>query len=419
MEEEGESMGEKQENTREEGRSVVKRYLLRLLLVLLFSLAGGGFTYVIMISQWPEESHLVRLESLRYLEEEESPGSFENFGRGEELPDMASLQAQQELVPQGWEVDHLEVVLKVLSGRERGSLLSVVLEQLRDGTVPLQEGRAYVLLVDSFPDGEHQYYISDSFRAPWVVMFLFAALGGIMASAGMAGVRALLGLLLSLGVLLYWYVPLLRQGISPVPYALVVVFLISAFTVVLVVRRKRWWPVAFLGSAGGALAAFLLGWFLVWLWQLTGLAGEGGALLSSILPHISLRGILLASVIIGSIGAVLDVGISVTATMAELAAYDPGISPSRLWKSGIGAGREVLGSMINTLVLAYVGSALPFVLLVAESGISLMGFLNNPSIAEELVRSLAGTLGLLLTVPITAFLGMLWHGRNGEGAEGE
>ena len=399
---------------REDRGNILKRYLLRFLLVLLFSLGGGWFTYVLMISEWPEESSLVRLESLRYLSEEESPGSFQRYESAEELPEMPSLQKEEESFSEGWEVDRLEVVLKVLSGTERGTYLSVVLEQLRDGGVPLRKGRAYVLLADSFPEGEDQYYISDSFRAPWVVTFLFAALGGIMASAGMAGVRALAGLILSLGVFLYWYVPLLQHGVSPVPYALVVVFLIAAFTVVLVVRRRRWWPVAFLGSAGGALAAFLLGWSLVWLWQLTGLAGVGGALLSSILPHLSLRGILLASVIIGSIGAVLDVGISVTATMAELAAYDPQISPSRLWKSGIGAGREVLGSMINTLVLAYVGSALPFVLLVAESGISLMGFLNNPSIAEELVRSLAGTLGLLLTVPITAFLGMLWHGKNGE-----
>jgi len=388
---------------------VAKRYLLRLLLVLLFSLAGGGFTYLIMLSRWPEESNLVRLESLKYSgEEEKEPESFED---SEEPPEMGSLR-EEEPSSEGWEVDRLEVVLKILSGKERGRYLSITLEQLRDGGVPLREGRAYVLLADLFPDGEYQYYISDSFRAPWVVMLIFAALGALMASAGMAGFRALLGLLLSLGVLLYWYVPLLQHGISPVPYALVAVLLISALTVVLVVRRKSWWPVAFLGSAGGALAAFFLGWFLVWLWQLTGLAGEGGALLSSIFPHLSLRGILLASVIIGSIGAVLDVGISVTATMGELVNYDPRIPPSRLWKAGIGAGREVLGSMINTLILAYVGSALPFVLLVAESGISLIGFLNNPSIAEELVRSLAGTAGLLLTVPITAFLGMLWHGRN-------
>ena len=360
-------------------------------------------THRVMLSQWPEGSTLVRLESWKSVNTEEQPLSFEE--------DMQHVP-EEEPFSEGWEVDRLEVVLKVLSGKSRGSYLSVVIEQLRQGGVPFREGRIYVLLTDIFPDGEHQYYLSDSFRAPWVVALVFAALGALIASAGMAGFRALLGLLLSLGVLLYWYIPLVQRGSPPVPYALGAIFIITALTVVLVVRRKSWWPVAFLGSLGGAGAASLLGGFLVYLWQLTGLAGEAGALLSSTMPHISLRGIFLASVIIGSIGAVLDVGISVSATMGELVHYDARISPARLWKAGIGAGREVLGSMINTLVLAYVGSALPFVILVAESDMSFMGFLNNASIAEELVRSLAGTAGLLLTVPITAFLGMLWHRRN-------
>ncbi len=386
----------------------MKRYLVRLLLVLLFSAGGGMFTYTFMLSRWPEDSTLVRLESWKSEKVEEAPLSFE-----EEVGELR----EEPFPSEGWEVERLEVMLHILSGKSRGDHLSVVIDQLSQGGVPLREGSIYVLLADSFPDGEYQYYLSDSFRAPWVVALIFAAFGALMASAGMAGFRALLGLLLSLGVLLYWYVPLVRHGASPVPYALGVILIITALTVVLVVRRKSWWPVAFLGSAGGALAASLLGWFLVYLWQLTGLAGEAGALLSSTMPQISLQGVLLASIIIGSIGAVLDVGISVSATMGELVSYDPRISSGRLWKAGIGAGREVLGSMINTLVLAYVGSALPFVILVADSGMSLMGFLNNPSIAEELVRSLAGTAGLLLTVPITAFLGMLWHRREGEPRE--
>jgi len=182
------------------------------------------------------------------------------------------------------------VTLRILSGKSRGNHLAVVIDQLRQGGVPLREGSTYVLLADLFPDGEYQYYLSDSFRAPWVVALIFAAFGALMASAGVAGFRALLGLLFSLGVLLYWYVPLVRHGASPVPYALGVILIITALTVVLVVRRKSWWPVAFLGSAGGALAASLLGWFLVYLWQLTGLAGEAGALLSSTMPELSLEG---------------------------------------------------------------------------------------------------------------------------------
>jgi hypothetical protein len=98
--------------------------------------------------------------------------------------------------------------------------------------------------------------------------------------------------------------------------------------------------------------------------------------------------------------------------VAELSTYDPQITPTRLWQAGLGVGREVLGSMVNTLILAYLGGSLPFVVLIAEAGPTFFGFFNDPSIAEEIVRSLAGTMGLLLTVPITAFLGMWWHRRD-------
>ena len=116
-----------------------------------------------------------------------------------------------------------------------------------------------------------------------------------------------------------------------------------------------------------------------------------------------MKGILLASVLIGSIGAVLDVGVSVTASMSEFVDYDPNIPLDRLLLAGLNVGSEVLGSMINTLILAYMGSALPMAVLVCSAGVELSGILNDPYIAQEIVQGLAGTLGLLFTIPATAF----------------
>ena len=121
-----------------------------------------------------------------------------------------------------------------------------------------------------------------------------------------------------------------------------------------------------------------------------------------------MQGILLASVIIGAIGAVLDVSISITSAMGELHEYDPEIGTFRLMRTGLNVGRDILGSMINTLILAYFGSSLIISLLIADSQPVLWSVLNDPAIAAEILRGIAGTAGLLLTVPVTAAGGAFW-----------
>ena len=82
--------------------------------------------------------------------------------------------------------------------------------------------------------------------------------------------------------------------------------------------------------------------------------------------------------------------------------YDPDILLTRLWSGGLRVGSEVLGSMINTLILAYIGSSLPITILISNAGADFWGLMNDPYVGQEIVHSLAGTLGLLLTIPATA-----------------
>ncbi|MFA5472091.1 MAG: YibE/F family protein, partial [Aminobacteriaceae bacterium] len=234
------------------------------------------------------------------------------------------------------------------------------------------------------------------------------ACGMLAIIAGKSGIKALAGLFLSLLFLLGWFVPRLASGYPPVPFAIFSVAFISLITVFFVVRKKELWPIPCIGAVGGALGASITGWVMVRLWQLTGLESDSAALLSSTSPDLSLQGLLLAAVMVGAIGAVLDVAVSVTSAMSELYEYDPCIPLKRLWKAGINVGRDVLGSMINTLILAYLGSSLPFVVLIATEGADFIGLLNDPHIAQEILRSVSGTVGLLLTIPVTAAAGTWW-----------
>lgn len=297
-----------------------------------------------------------------------------------------------------------DIAVNVLTGEQRGEFFSLPVTQMAGSGVELKKGGRYILLVDVFEDDTMQYSIADTFRVSSVAGVVVFACACLAAFAGEAGIRAMLGLGISIAFLLWGYVPLAAGGWAPVPFAFLTSFAIAGVTVSLVVHRKQSRIVAFLGTMGGVGGAFLLGFMMVHIWQLSGLSGDGAALLASTLPDIDLRGILLASIIISSIGAVLDVGISITASMSELIEYDPKISTVTLWSSGIRVGSEVLGSMINTLILAYLGTSLPIAILISNAGADFWGLMNDPYVGQEIVQSIAGTSGLLLTIPITATL---------------
>jgi len=316
-----------------------------------------------------------------------------------------------------WETERVTIRITYRNGPSAGTSEEIEILQLADSRLALVPGREYLFLVDTFDDGTRQYSISDRYRIPAVVGFITLACAAFAVLAGKAGVKALCGLFLSLFLLLGWFVPKLAEGYTPVPFAILATAGVSIVTIIFVVPRRVLWPIPFIGSVGGAIAASLTGWTMIGLWQLTGLENDSAALLFSVAPHLELRRLLLAAVMVGAIGAVLDVAVSVTSSMAELYSYDPSIPLRRLWRAGLNVGSDVLGSMINTLILAYLGSSLPFVVLISLEGPDMTALLNDPHIAQEILRSVAGTIGLLLTIPVTAAAGVWWIARSYPNAE--
>ena len=304
---------------------------------------------------------------------------------------------------ESYEMLERNTVLQILSGSRTDEIITVKTVRLSGSGLEVTEGRRYLLVWDMFSDGRVQYSLADAYRVSSVAGVVMLVCTVLICLTGVRGFLALLGLAASIGVLVFTMIPLTIKGWDCVWLAIASVFIISTVTVLCVVRHARYRLVALMGSLGGVLCGFLCCAAMVYMWGLNGLAGEGAALLASTLPHINMRGLLLAAVLIGSIGAVLDVAISITASMSEFVDYDSKIPLDRLLLAGLNVGSEVLGSMINTLILAYMGSALPMAVLVSSAGVELSGLLNDPYIAQEIVQSLAGTLGLLFTIPATAF----------------
>jgi uncharacterized membrane protein len=138
--------------------------------------------------------------------------------------------------------------------------------------------------------------------------------------------------------------------------------------------------------------------------ELTGLASEESINLLAFAPDLDFRGLLLAAVIIGSLGVLDDVTVTQTSAVWELHRADPSSGPGRLYAAGIRIGRDHIASTVNTLVLAYAAAALPLLLLLSQSGLGTGTILGTETLAVEIVQTLVGSIGLVASVPITTAL---------------
>ncbi|HBZ40812.1 MAG: hypothetical protein A2Y20_01115 [Firmicutes bacterium GWF2_51_9] len=163
---------------------------------------------------------------------------------------------------------------------------------------------------------------------------------------------------------------------------------------------------AALGCIGGLGVAAVVATLAVAMMRLSGISEEEFVYLINIadsLP-IDIRGLLFVSVSIGALGAVMDVSMSIASALEELVSNVDGITPATLVSSGMNIGRDTMGTMTNTLILAYIGSSLPTLLLLVIYSRPYLQIANSEYVAHEVIQAIAGSLGILFTIPITSIL---------------
>jgi len=245
--------------------------------------------------------------------------------------------------------------------------------------------------------------VSDRWRAPALAAILGLFALAVTLVGGWRGVRSLIALALTLGVVVRVVVPLLLAGWSPVLVAVAAGSLVTLATILLTegVRATSFAAVAGtfaalvltagLAVAGNALAGF------------TTLQGEEAAafLQSSGRGSLDIGGLLLAAVIFGALGVLDDVTVTQAATVEELAAADPSASSRRLFEQGMNVGRSHIAATVNTLVLAYVGASLPLLVLFAAGRQDPVLIASGENVAVAIVRALVGSIGIVAAVPFT------------------
>ena len=165
--------------------------------------------------------------------------------------------------------------------------------------------------------------------------------------------------------------------------------------------------VAIIGTSLGVIISGILAFIFGNLAHLTGLADDSSISLAYIpqFRNLDYKGILFGTILIGAIGAIMDVAISIASALYEINDLDKNISRKNMIISGMNIGKDMMGSMSNTLILAYVGTTLHLIILFIVYRIRFTEIINLDSIATEIIRAMAGSIGLIITIPVTVVIG--------------
>lgn len=307
-----------------------------------------------------------------------------------DCPDLPAEQCQQAEV-------------RITSGPDEGGLF-LAPTPVGVGAPEIVAGDRVVLQSNLDAPPSQRYVISDFQRGPvlWVLAGVFAL--AVVLLARWRGVAALLGLVASLGVLLLFVMPALLEGSPPLWVATVGACAIAFLTMVLAHGPSLRTGVALIGVLISLLLTAALGAAVIELGSFTGLADESSAFLQAFGVQVDPRGLLLAGLVIGALGVLDDVTITQTAAVAEVHNADPRQSRRRLLRAGLRVGRDHVAATVNTLVLAYAGAALPLLLLFSLSGSTLGQVITGELVAQEVIRTLVGAIGIVAAVPLTTVL---------------
>ncbi|MEU6915872.1 YibE/F family protein [Streptomyces olindensis] len=305
--------------------------------------------------------------------------------------------------------------IRVDSGDDKGRTFTEIVQP--DQSRQLHEGQKVVVAYEPSAPKDLQYSVTDvNRRLPMALLAGIFALAVVVVGR-LRGVMALVALAISFLVLNFFILPAILQGSNPLVVAVVGASAIMLIALYLCHGLSARTSVAVIGTLISLLLIGVLGSVFIDWAALTGNTDDNTGLIHGLYPTIDMSGLLLAGIIIGSLGVLDDVTVTQTSAVWELHEANPSMGWRGLYRAGIRIGRDHIASVVNTLVLAYAGAALPLLLLFSIAQSSVGTVANSELVAEEIVRTLVGSIGLVASVPVTTALAALVVSADRSGAE--
>jgi len=293
--------------------------------------------------------------------------------------------------------------IELLSGKFKGQKTEIdnILTNNPYYDINLKKGDKVVLHAEQVGK-DVEYFIADIQRTP-TVAFLAIFFCTLLITVGKKkGFYSVLSIFITLVLIFSVLVPMVLHGISPVFSTILVCIFSTIVTMYMIGGCNAKSTSAIIGTSLSLVFASIFSLFAVQFARLTGFSSEEYVFLYSAHPNLDFIEILIATIMLSALGAVMDIAMTIASTVNELLETNPQMGVKNLIKSGMNVGRDVIGTMANTIILVYLGGALPLVLL--SQNIDLQKFFNLNQVATEISAALIGSMSLVVCVPITAFV---------------
>ena len=298
-----------------------------------------------------------------------------------------------------------------------------VLVQLKDGPLKGQEfeignpvSRLYninlkegtkVILGCYESNGENVFTIFSYNRSNiiYILVAIFALI--VIIIGGVKGVKSLVSLIFTLVCCVYLMLPLLLKGVSPIIAGILMAILSITVTLLLVSGMNKKTFTAILGTVSGVVIAGIIAYVFGKLSYLSGITMEDAESLMYIAEDTGLKitGLMFTGILVASLGAVMDVAMSISSSIFEINSINDKVTFKELFKSAMNIGKDIIGTMTNTLILAFAGGSLSVLILIYSSSMPYNKMINLDVLGTEVIQGLAGSIGIVLAVPITALIG--------------
>lgn len=269
----------------------------------------------------------------------------------------------------------------------------------------LDVGDKVLVQLSEDSDGNVTATVQDVVRSGYIIGMFIVFLLSIVLVGGKKGIKAILGLLYTIVLIYLIMIKGIFKGDNAIISSIGTSMLVILGTFIIIGGFNKKITTAAIGTLGGVVSAGIMALIFNHLAKMSG-ACEDAIQLSINMSTINFdfRDLLFAGIIVSALGACMDVGMSIASSLDEIKMKKSDITWTELFKSGMNIGRDVIGTMTNTLILAYVGGSLTLILLFMACNMNIMEILNKETIAEQVISAIAGSMGVIYTVPITSFI---------------
>lgn len=303
-----------------------------------------------------------------------------------------------------------EIEIKILEGSYKGEEYSAeyILSYDIEGKIlayELEEDDVVWVHLTENEDGTVGITVENIVRHNYILLMIIIFFASIVMIGGKKGIQAIIGLIVTVLAVYFILVKAIYAGRSPMMMSIITSAIIIISTLIIIGGFNKKVLTAAIGTLGGVIIAGIFSVIFGYLTKLSGGCEDAVQLsINASSINFNFRELLFAGIIISALGACMDVGMSIASSLDEIKSKTPGITGKELFKSGMNIGKDVIGTMCNTLILAYVGGALTLLILFIVCEFEFIQIINKETILEEIISAVAGSTGVLYTVPITAFV---------------